>query len=284
VIVLYYSESNISRDILEKTLEDIKEYANRFRRFDQKRTYDAILPIDKRWLQFGLCGDTHYVNNFCDEDAISRYYSNLWNDGIRNVFHAGDMWDGCTGYNEVYRGQIHDVPFLGYDRSLEYVKEKYPKREGMATRFISGNHEGRILEKEGVNFGSDLASVRDDLIYLQPYYARLKLSDNPPLLLDLVHLGGGIPYTVGYSIQKYIRRIPPLSRANIFGFGHTHHHEHVSAEGDDESFLVGGFQESNEFTVRKGMGSTIGGWKVRIKLSDNSPNPIERCEATFIRC
>jgi len=254
------------------------------KRFDSKRRYPHILTPDRHdWISFGLIGDTHFVNNFCNEDAIRGIYRDFQNMGISQVFHCGDVWDGCTGYTQIYPGQIHDVPFLGFTRAVNYVAKNYPRRKGVRTAFILGNHDARVLEREGVDFGVSLAGKRDDLDYLQPYYARVVLSEEPPLTMDIVHLATGVPYTVGYAMQKYIRRVPPSKRANIYGFGHTHHHQHVSVEGDDESFLVGGFQEPNEYSIRRGKGSEIGGYKIRIKLDREASNPMRRMESTWLR-
>jgi len=249
-----------------------------FQRFSPKQTFPVILtPNRNRWISFGLIGDTHITSKFCDENAIRTYYRDIQRSGIRDIFHAGDMWDGCCGDVQVYRGQIHDVDVIGFGNGVRYVAEHYPNLKNMNTHFILGNHDARILEREGANFGEVLNQRR-------AFYARILLSKDPHLTLDLIHLSGGVPYSIGYAIQKYIRNVPPSKRADIYGFGHTHHHQQVSAEGDDESFLVGGWQTPSEYNIRRGAGVDIGGYKVRVKLATNSgSNPMERIEGTFMR-
>ena len=255
-----------------------------FKRFSPKQEYPVILkPNRNRWISFGLIGDTHLTSLFCDESSLTAYYRDMQRAGIHDIMHAGDLWDGCCGEIQVYRGQIHDVNTVGFERGKQYVAEHYPKYKDMLTYFILGNHDARILEREGADVGAGISKLREDLIYLQPYYARILLSEEPKLTLDLIHLSGGVPYTIGYAIQKYIRNVPPSKRANIYGMGHLHRHQHVSAEGDDESFLVGGWQHPSEYNIRRGAGSEIGGYKLRIKLATNNPNPMEKVEATFLR-
>lgn len=252
------------------------------KRFDSKREYKRALSPDRGWISFGLISDTHFVNNFCREDAVRDIYRDFKRMGIHQVFHCGDLWDGCTGYTQIYPGHIHDVPFIGFTDGVNYVAKHYP-RNGINTSFILGNHDAKVLEREGTDFGETIAALRPDMDYLQPYYARILLSEDPHLTLDLVHLAKHIPYTIGYALQSYLRLIPPSKRADIYGMGHTHHHQHVSVEGDDESFLAGGFQDPNEYSIRRGAGSEIGGYKLRVKLSTNSPHPIERLESTWLK-
>ena len=253
------------------------------RKFDEKRSYPVLLDKSKGgWIQFGLLSDTHLTSNYCDEDALRAYYSDLNRQGIRNIFHAGDIWDGCTGYTQIYEGQMHNVDPLGFDNGVDYVSGRYPKRN-MKTYFILGNHDARCLEREGTDFGKALSKEREDLVYLQPYYARLLLSNDPRLTLDLVHVASHVAYTKGYNLQRYLRNVPPSQRADMLALGHTHSHEHVSVEGDDESFLTGGWQRANEYSIRRGTGSDIGGWRVRVKLATNSPNPMDKVEATWMR-
>ena len=267
--------------------EKTKKTRNRpewFRRFSPKQTFPVILEPKRKWISFGLMGDTHLTSEFCDESAIRAYYRDIQRMGIHDIFHAGDIWEGCCGEIQVYRGQIHDVNTIGFGKGVRYVAEHYPKMKNMATHFILGNHDTRIMERTGANFGTSLAKEREDMNYLQPFYARVLLSEDPKLTMDLIHLAGGVPYTIGYAIQKYIRNVPPSKRADIYGFGHTHHHQHVSAEGDDESFLVGGWQHPSEYNIRRGAGSEIGGYRLRIKLATNpGSNPMDKIEGTFMR-
>ena len=265
-------------------LDEKIEINKRFRRFSPKRTYDAILQPKRNWVSLGLIGDTHLTSKFCDESALRAYYRDMQRSGIKDIFHAGDVWEGCCGDIQVYRGQVHDVDTVGFKTGAEYVADHYPRFKGMKTHFITGNHDTRIMERTGADFGDALARLRPDMRYLQPFYARVLLCGDPQLALDLIHLAGGVPYTIGYSIQKYIRNVPPSKRSDIYGFGHTHHHQHVSAEGDDESFLVGGWQTPSEYNIRRGAGSSIGGYKVRVKLATNpGSNPMDKVEGTFMR-
>jgi hypothetical protein len=267
---------------MSETKPDRIEKSRWKQEFAPRRVYQ-ILPSKKGdWIPFALLSDTHFVSNYAREDLVKRFYADMQKEGIRDFFHCGDLWDGCTGYTQIYPGHIHNVPFLGFDKALNYVVDNYPKAKNAKTHLILGNHEARVLEREGLDFGKHLAGRRPDIDYLQPYYARVQLSIDPPIFLDMVHPAWHIPYTVGYLQQKYLRLVPPSQRANIYGFGHTHHHQHVSIEGDDESFLTGGWQDSNEFTIRRGMGSELGGYLLRVRPSTNSPNPIERLESTWL--
>jgi len=271
----------------QKNIDEIIEESKKYKKFHAKRLYDVPIPATSGWIRFGLTGDVHYVNNYCDEDGFKEYCRILRDEGVRHLFIAGDLWDGCTGYTQIYRGQIHDVPFIGFEKSVEYVANELPVPELMKY-FILGNHEAKVLEKEGVDFGVALERKRkelglNDVHYFQPYYARVRLRDNPEIYMDLIHLAQYVAYTVGYTLQKYIRNVPPSERADIYGMGHTHHHEFVAIEGDYYSFLVGGWQYPNEYHIRRGAGSVRGGWLVEVLPEEGRKPPIKRIRAEFLR-
>ncbi len=224
---------------------------------------------------FGLLGDTHLASKYTNEAALDSFYKSLKLEGVEHAFHAGDIMDGVL----VYPGQA----FTQYEPSVEgqakYVEENYPRQPGLTTHFITGNHEEKAYAKVGVDMGKLVK--RDDLEYLgAPNYARVNMgSIEEPTLLDLVHLNGGVPYTIGYSQQKYVRNIPPEKRADIYGMGHTHHRNYAHHDGVD-SFLVGGWQEPNSFTARMGMSGEIGGWI--IKLKTDKKGRIEEIDPKFL--
>jgi predicted phosphodiesterase len=209
---------------------------------------------------FGLLGDTHLASKYTNEAALDAFYKQLKAEGVEHAFHAGDMMDGVL----VFPGQAYTQYAVSVEDQAKYVEENYPLAGNIQTHFITGNHEEKAFQKVGVDMGKLVK--RDDIEYLgAPNYARVNLgSINSPTLLDLVHLAGGVPYTIGYSQQKYVRNIPPKKRADIYGMGHTHNRNYSHHDGVD-SLLVGGWQEPNSFSSRMGSGSEIGGWLISLK-------------------
>ena len=249
------------------------------------RDYEGLR--DGKWIRFGLCGDTHLINNYHDSEAWQRYCADLVKEGIVQLFHAGDFWDGCTSSVEVYRGQRLDVPIVNFDKAMDEIAKTCPDF-GLKKDFILGNHDAKVYEMEGVDAGKIMVMKReqhghDDFRYLQPYYARIELSSNPLVYLDLVHLRRYPSYSLGYAMQVYLREVPPRMRAHVYGFGHTHKKAWAAVEDEAECFLVGCFQKPNSYSIRQRKGTAIGGWLVELKLATNSPNPIDRLRAEFLR-
>jgi len=255
--------------------------------FVPDRTFKRHMEPDSGWIRFGLAGDTHLVNNYHDNDAWSGYIADLYREGITAILHCGDLWDGATPQSLVYPGQQMDVPTLIFEKAMDMVVRDTPDM-GIKKIFITGNHDTKIYERTGVDAGQKMEDRRrqqgkNDFDYLQPYYARVELSDNPRLYIDLIHLRRNPAYSIGYALQTYLRNVPPRMRSHILGAGHTHKQMWGSIEDETESFLVGGFQKPNSYTIRQRKGSARGGWIVEVKLSDNSPTPIERMRAEFLR-
>lgn len=256
--------------------------------FVPDRTFERHVDPDNGWIRFGLAGDTHLVNNYHDNDAWRQYITELYKDGVVVMFHAGDVWDGCTPKSIIYRGQQMDVPTIHYPTAMRMVSEGTPDM-GIKKVYITGNHDTKLYENTGIDAGEGMERQRerdghDDFDYLQPYYARVELSKNPRLLLDLVHLRRAPAYSIGYALQTYLRNVPPRMRSHILGAGHTHKKMWAAVEDETQGFLVGGFQKANSYVIRQRKGSVRGGWLVEVHLATNSPLPYDKMRAEFIEC
>lgn len=233
--------------------------------------YDAKLSEDE---PFALMGDTHLGSKFADVDALHEFYDIVKDRGIKKVFHAGDMIEGMN----VYRGQLNDLEVYGVDAQIEYTINNYPRTSGLETLLISGNHDLKMFEKDGIDPTKHIAGSRPDITYLGQLSRRVQLKDN--LNLQLVHGSGGSAYARSYKSQVFLRNSPPDLHPDILAMGHFHTAYWIPEEQGTEVFNVGCFMHESDYLVRKGMYSVIGGWLIDAHGNDKG---IENIKAEFIK-
>ena len=226
-----------------------------------RASFDNIIPlsIDDR---IGIVSDTHIGSKYSRLNSLGEIYDTFDNAGVKQVFHAGDMTDGT----EVYQGQYNDLSKIGYDNQAQEVIRKYPRKKDMTTKFIMGNHDGIYMKKQGSDICKYIGDVRKDLDYTGIYYTRFK-DKNDNISMDLVHPDGGMPYSISYGTQKYLRNSPPSHHPNILVQGHRHqafygYYQEVHA------LEAGCFQDPSDFMIRKGASGNVGGWLVDMERKD----------------
>ena len=69
---------------------------------------------------------------------------------------------------------IYELRCVGFDEHLDYVINKYPHFSGK-TFFIGGNHMDTYFKNGGSDMGKAISREREDLIYLNPDTADLKI-------------------------------------------------------------------------------------------------------------
>ena len=69
---------------------------------------------------------------------------------------------------------IYELRCVGFDEHLDYVVNKYPHFSGK-TFFIGGNHMDTYFKNGGSDMGKAISREREDLVYLNPDTADLKI-------------------------------------------------------------------------------------------------------------
>lgn len=238
-----------------------------------KRRYYIPDQTDKRYrfekedgvYRFGLISDTHLGSKAEHLDDLNDFYDRLADRGIDLVLHAGDISEGW----KVHRGQINELKgeASGWDRLTEYVVNNYPKRPGIQTLFISGNHDHKLHRRTGLYFGERVAGRRDDLHWLGDSQARIIFDHENDIDLELIHPSGGQPYTVGYRLQTLYRERSLDQRPTIAAVGHIHGSMYAKTEGV-HGFYAGCWKGATTYGKRKGNQSAVGGWIVTLEIED----------------
>lgn len=146
---------------------------------------------------FGAVSDTHLCSNAERLDIVNLAYDTFEARGVKHVFHSGDWLDGC----DVYRGHNNNVKVYGDMNQAKYLIQKYPKKHGITTYGISGNHDLSTYLKTGNDMmslvvngfrheGRDVKG-REDIKYLGHYAHRLILPQQ--VTVELVHPLGSNP-------------------------------------------------------------------------------------------
>lgn len=213
--------------------------------------------------RFGVVSDTHLGS---EEEALSELelaYDFFEAEGIETVLHAGDFICG----RGIFRGQDSEIKVHTLDQQIDYLVEHYPRREGIRTFGIAGNHD---LEGEAGRAGLDpvaaFAYRRDDIDYLGAYSAWLQVGDGP--WIHLLHGKGGMGYAYSYKAQKLVDGYPAGRKPALLICGHWHVRANFEARGVQVMF-PGCFEWQSRFLTRLGLSPAVGFHIVDLTFGDD---------------
>jgi hypothetical protein len=236
------------------------------------------------WIRYGLVGDTHLA---CKEERLAElhcFYDLLESEGIKNVFHAGNMVDGYVP--RINGGSVFTTSI---DGQCQYVIDNYPAHDGLKTYFITGDdHEG-WWQKEGFNFGAYLqylahAQGRKDLNYIGHVEADVEVKSKTcarSTIIKVQHPGGGSAYARSYTGQKQVEAFEGGEKPDILVQGHYH----VSNWMNDRNIHVvslPGWQDQTIFARKKRLRMEIGGAILEFKRNPDD-GAVTRCRLEFVR-
>lgn len=200
-------------DLLEHYSEkEIKEMLNYVANNTKKEVNEVL--SEPGHLRFWLVSDTHFWAKWCAKDELWEFYDRAKDRWVECFVHCGDIVDGCN----VYKGQQFEQSAVGFEAQLEDIKQNYPN-VWLPTYFIGWNHEEKFLKENWVNICKAIEQVRQDLIHLGFYDARLNLNG---IAVQLHHWGGSLSYAKDYKMKKYLDSLPVENQPDIFALGHFH--------------------------------------------------------------
>ena len=225
-------------------------------------------PVDlserfKRHFKFGAVSDTHFGSKKARADALEEYYDIAKAEGVKDVFHSGDITDGV----DVYKGQPVEQEFFSQDDQVDKVVREYPKRKGMTTRFITGNHDLREYQHGGADVGKQIADQRDDMQYLGQIDRTIQLSEGG-ITAELIHPAGAQSYALSYKSQKDLQSRNPDDTPDIYLSGHYHQAWYGHYKGV-EVLNVPSFKDDGLWERRLGLTGTVGGWIVEGTMEED---------------
>ena len=280
----YEAEGLALRDIVAR-VEDEFGLKNKYKSIEcflyrerKKRKYANIPTPEKRvviqnqepehyegkWdgtdtLRFAIMGDTQIGSKYTQLTHLHNFYDICAKEGIKDVYHTGDLTDGL----KMRPGHEYELYVVSADEMRDDVVKNYPKRDGITTHFITGNHDASIYKHIGYDIGQAIANLRPDMEYLGRDCAVVNLTPN--CTLELRHPWDGTTYALSYKPQKMIEAMEADSKPNILAIGHYHKTEYLFYR-NIHALQTGCFQGQTPFTRGKGISVHLGGWIVTIRV------------------
>lgn len=263
-------------------IEDLREQGIQIVEIDGKyKICKDIVPQENRatedWqgnriIRFGVVSDTHLCSKWQQLTHLNTMYDIFEREGIEIVYHAGDITEGVN----MRRGHEYEVFKHGTDEQQQYVIDNYPKRPGIVTKFITGNHDHSGIKAAGHDIGYPISRARPDMIYLGMSNAKIELTPN--CTLELNHALDGNAYALSYAIQKRIDAMSGGEKPSILIDGH-HHKMIYLFYRNIHAFEAATFQAQTAWMRGKRLPAHIGGWIIEVHVDDEGA--IQRCTNTF---
>lgn len=217
------------------------------------------MPASGR-LVFGAAGDSHLCSKYQQLTYLNDFYDRCAARGVTTVYHPGDLLAGI----DVYRGQVNDIFRHTEDDQVQYAIENYPRREGIQTVVIGGNHDLVFVKRGNSDPVRQIATEREDITYLGPYSAWVQLT--PLCSMYLLHPDGGTAYALSYKLQRLIASFEGGRKPNILLAGHWHQYCNIF-QRNVHGFLTPCFEAQTDFERRRGLQPQIGGLILEIEFS-----------------
>lgn len=216
----------------------------------------------ERVIKFGVASDMHMCSKHQQLTHLNTIYDIFQDAGITTVYNPGDISEGYG----MRKGHEYEVFKYGADEQVDYISEMYPKRKGMVTEFITGNHDHSHLKNGGIDIGKPIARNRSDLKYLGMNNATIMLTPN--CRMDLAHPLDGSSYAISYAVQKAIEAMSTDNIPNIYITGH-HHKAMYFFYRDIHCLEAGCFEAQTPWMRGKRLAAHVGGWIVTVHVDEN---------------
>lgn len=207
-------------------------------------------------IRFGVISDTHLGSNRERLEELHHAYDVLVDEGITDVYHPGDLVCGSG----IFPGQINEIHQHTYQAQVDYAVAAYPRRPGVTTRIIAGNHD---LEgdfgKLGANPVVAFCNQRDDFEYAGDYQATFELPQGTRI--NVLHPKGGMGYAADYKVRKLAEGYESGTKPNVLLIGHFHRRGAFEARGI-QALLCGCFEGGGSFGARLGMSDPAVGFHI----------------------
>lgn len=243
--------------------KDIQEMLNYIAQNTKKEINEVL---SEPWhLTFAIVADTHFWSKSAAIDELGEFYDRAKDKWVEAFVHCGDIVDGCN----VYNWQQFEQSEIWFADQLELVKNRYPN-VWIPTYCIGWNHDENFLKGNWVNICKAIETVRQDLINLGFYDARLKLNG---VQIQLHHWGWSLSYAKDYKMKKFLDSMPVENQPDIFALGHYHtalYDLHRGIHG----FMWGSFMKENLLAKRFNLDNTIWGWVIEIDKNEKGQSKL----------
>lgn len=220
--------------------------------------------------EYLVVSDTHLCNVHQQLHLLNDLYKEAYDRGIDKVFHVGDLVDGFYPNRKPYPDQLF---LYNFNDQYSYLKDMYPKVNGITTYYITGNHDMTHYRNGGASidhFLSDPDGGRKDMIYLGQDLGEIKF-DNVKFRLD--HPGDGSSKGLSYKPQERIEIMNSGDKPNIYFVGH-YHKSYYMLYRNVHAFVCPALCSTTSFEHQKGLNNCLGGYFLTV-YSDKKTGNVE---------
>jgi len=217
------------------------------------------IPYNLEHLKLLLISDTHLCSKYDRLDILRYLYAKAEDEGVQHVLHSGDFTDGKSTRPE----HIYELREPSYEGQVDYCVDKYPQFSGK-TYAIQGNHDDWWYKSTGSEIVKAIAKQRDDIVYLGPDVADLKIGK---LKIRLFHGQGGGAYAKSYKLQKYLDTIPLEERPDILQTGHIHQSFYMKQD-KTHCFQTSCLEDQTPYCRGMGLANDKSCWWVDVEFDD----------------
>lgn len=217
-------------------------------------------------IRVGIISDTHLGSKEEALDELNLAYDICADEGIKQIWHPGDISTGVEifGKKQHSEANVHTL-----DDAVEYVVEYYPKRPGITTRLIGGNHDLEGLAgRSGFDIAQAVANRRTDIEYLGPFEAWVETRPETGRFIQMLHPKGGMSYSWSYKAQKIVDAYPGGRKPVALILGHWHVKGNIRAR-DVEVLWAGCFEWQSQFMARLGLNPAVGFHILEMTIADD---------------
>lgn len=221
------------------------------------KEFGQLTSIVDKWkntskISIGVVSDTHLGSEYTNEEALNHFYDLMVERGIPVVLHAGDLSEGFKQTRvETFLGN----KAIGFQQQVDYISKNYPKRDGVETLVISGNHDEWYMQQGLADIIKTVSMIRPDIKFLGNSYAKVLIT--PKIEITLFHPNDGSSANIFGKLQRFIERGgKKVSKINILG----HYHKLAWIYKDDvHAFYAASFQRQSSWMNLNNLRSEIGG-------------------------
>ena len=222
----------------------------------EKRSLPIKLPTKEELnvIHLAIVSDTHMGSNDEQLTLLEKFYDEVVARGITEVYHVGDITDG--NYIAFRQSQLYSAYRKGTSDYLYHIVDHYPRRDGVVTKVIAGNHDATFMNNGGFDFLRTVADLRDDIINLGPDQAVVYLANGHiPMLLK--HPDDGASKGLSYKPQELINSFEPSEKPKVALIGH-YHKSYLAYYNGVYMMLVPCMVAQSGFMKRKNLKNVVG--------------------------
>lgn len=242
-------------------LEDNHLWVHNIKRGGSRQQPLEVTPHKDKVVRIGVVSDTHIGNKNSDIVALKYLYDEFKRQGITTVLHVGDLTDG---YYTNRPTSILEQDAIGFSQQLRLFCEVYPRKEGITTYAITGNHDYTFERNSLANIGEAIAAQRKDIKYLGHNFAKFPINDKTAI--SLIHPTDGTPQSLSLRLQQIIDRNEHRV-SDIILVGHYHKFVQLYYKGV-YGFLVPSLERPTGFMQDNNLTSLVGGLVLTLKLDN----------------